>query len=51
VAQGGLLRRTAAVRPDLLVALDPAGLVDADRELLDELGWSVGPDGRFSPPG
>jgi tRNA (guanine37-N1)-methyltransferase len=45
------LRRTAAVRPDLLVALDPAGLVDADRELLDELGWSVGPDGRFSPPG
>ncbi|MFI5101010.1 MAG: tRNA (guanosine(37)-N1)-methyltransferase TrmD [Actinomycetes bacterium] len=45
------LRRTAAMRPDLLVALDPATLAPVDRELLATLGWTVGPDGRFSPPG
>ncbi len=45
------LRRTAAVRPDLLLALDPASLDRADLEVVAELGWSVGADGRFSPPG
>jgi tRNA (guanine37-N1)-methyltransferase len=41
------LRRTAARRPDLLAALDPAGLDRRDRELLAELGWTVAeaPDG------
>ncbi len=39
------------MRPDLLLALDPASLDRADRELLATLGWTVGPDGRFSPPG
>jgi tRNA (guanine37-N1)-methyltransferase len=40
------LRRTAAVRPDLIAALDPARLDPADLEVLAELGWLVS-DGRF----
>ncbi len=35
------LERTAAVRPDLLAALDPAGLDRRDRETLAALGWVV----------
>ncbi len=35
------LERTAAVRPDLLAQLDPAGLDRADREVLQGLGWVV----------
>ena len=35
------LERTAAVRPDLLAQLDPAGLDRADREVLRGLGWVV----------
>ena len=42
------LRRTSERRPDLLAALDPAALDAADRGLLAELGWSVGPDGRLA---
>ncbi len=34
------LRRTAARRPDLLAALDPAGLDARDRAVLAEEGWS-----------
>jgi len=44
------LRRTALVRPDLVVALDPAGLRAADRKVLAELGWTVDASGGFSPP-
>ena len=40
------LRRTAAVRPDLIARLDPALLDPADLEILSELGWSVR-GGRF----
>ncbi len=39
------LERTARRRPDLLAALDPAGLDRADRAMLAELGWVV-VDGR-----
>ncbi|MGK5497047.1 tRNA (guanosine(37)-N1)-methyltransferase TrmD [Streptomyces sp. URMC 125] len=39
--------RTARHRPDLIERCDPAALDAADRELLAELGWSEGPDGRF----
>ena len=39
------LERTARRRPDLLAALDPAGLDRADRAVLAELGWVV-VDGR-----
>ena len=39
------LERTARRRPDLLAALDPAGLDRADRAVLAELGWVVA-DGR-----
>jgi tRNA (guanine37-N1)-methyltransferase len=45
------LRRTAARRPDLVAALDPAALDRRDLELLAELGWAV--DGArlvASPP-
>lgn len=38
------LRRTAARRPDLLAALDGAGLDAEDRALLAELGWAVDGD-------
>ena len=44
------LRRTAHVRPDLLAGLDPGTCDRADRELLADLGWVPGGDGRFSPP-
>jgi tRNA (guanine37-N1)-methyltransferase len=43
------LRRTARIRPDLLLLLDPAGCDRADLVLLASIGWAVGPDGRFSP--
>jgi tRNA (guanine37-N1)-methyltransferase len=42
------LRRTAEVRPDLIAALSPAGLVQEDLTLLAELGWVLD-DGRFRP--
>ena len=42
------LRRTSERRPDLLAALDPAALDAADRAVLAELGWAVGPDGRLA---
>jgi tRNA (guanine37-N1)-methyltransferase len=42
------LRRTAARRPDLLAALDVAGLDRHDLALLAELGWSAGPHGRLA---
>lgn len=47
------LRRTAAVRPDLLAALDPAVLNRADLATLAAAGWAPGADGRFrrSPGG
>ncbi|MEX5270210.1 tRNA (guanosine(37)-N1)-methyltransferase TrmD [Kocuria sabuli] len=35
------LQRTAARRPDLVAALDPAGLDRADRAVLAEAGWTV----------
>ncbi|MCG2622318.1 tRNA (guanosine(37)-N1)-methyltransferase TrmD [Arthrobacter sp. I2-34] len=38
------LRRTAARRPDLIEALDPATLDKADRATLAELGYAVTPD-------
>ncbi len=42
------LLRTAAVRPDLLAALDPAGCDAPDLAVLAGVGWVVGADGRFS---
>ncbi|MFD1212785.1 tRNA (guanosine(37)-N1)-methyltransferase TrmD [Arthrobacter sp. GCM10027362] len=39
------LRRTAARRPDLIEALDPAGLDKADKATLEGLGYAVTPDG------
>ena len=41
------LRRTAARRPDLVAALDPAGLDRADLAVLAELGWTAGEGGRL----
>lgn len=41
------LKRTAAVRPDLLARLDPATLDDADLDLLAEYGWAL-VDGRLA---
>ncbi|GGG64956.1 tRNA (guanine-N(1)-)-methyltransferase [Kocuria dechangensis] len=38
------LRRTAARRPDLVAALDPAALDRADRAVLAEAGWTVAGD-------
>lgn len=43
------LRRTAAVRPDLIRALDPARLDRADLAILAAAGWEPGEDGRFRP--
>ncbi|HUR73740.1 MAG TPA: tRNA (guanosine(37)-N1)-methyltransferase TrmD [Sporichthya sp.] len=43
------LCRTAAVRPDLVAALDPAGLDRADLATLAAAGWAPGEDGRFRP--
>jgi len=43
------LRRTVAHRPDLLGALDPATLSEAERAVLAELGWAAGADGGFEP--
>ena len=47
------LRRTAAVRPDLVQALDPVALDRADLATLAAAGWAPGEDGRFrrSDPG
>jgi tRNA (guanine37-N1)-methyltransferase len=42
------LRRTAARRPDLVAALDPAALDRADLTVLAEMGWQLGEDGRLS---
>jgi tRNA (guanine37-N1)-methyltransferase len=42
------LRRTAARRPDLVAALDPAVLDRQDLALLAGLGWLPGPDGRLA---
>jgi tRNA (guanine37-N1)-methyltransferase len=42
------LRRTAARRPDLVAALDPATLDGADLAVLAEAGWDV-VAGRFQP--
>jgi tRNA (guanine37-N1)-methyltransferase len=47
------LRRTADRRPDLVAALDPAGLDRHDLALLAGLGWAPDADGRLarsSPP-
>jgi tRNA (guanine37-N1)-methyltransferase len=41
------LRRTAATRPDLIAALDPAALDRRDRDTLAAAGWEPGEDGRF----
>lgn len=41
------LRRTARRRPDLVAALDPAGLDAADLAVLAREGWAPAPDGRF----
>ena len=41
------LKRTAALRPDLLANLDPIALDDGDLEVLSVLGWSVR-DGRLA---
>jgi tRNA (guanine37-N1)-methyltransferase len=43
------LRRTAATRPDLIRALDPAGLDRADLATLAAAGWVPREDGRFRP--
>lgn len=43
------LRRTAAVRPDLIRALDPTALGRADLAALAAAGWVPGEDGRFRP--
>ncbi|MGQ0466645.1 MAG: tRNA (guanosine(37)-N1)-methyltransferase TrmD [Sporichthyaceae bacterium] len=43
------LRRTATVRPDLLQAFPAADLDKKDRATLNDLGWSVSPDGRIGP--
>jgi tRNA (guanine37-N1)-methyltransferase len=40
-------RRTSQNRPDLIERCDPAALDEHDRKLLDELGWTEGPFGRF----
>ncbi len=46
------LRRTAARRPDLVAALDPAALDARDAALLAGLGWQVAADGvrPVAPP-
>jgi tRNA (guanine37-N1)-methyltransferase len=45
------LRRTAARRPDLVAALEPAALDARDVVVLGELGWAVTSDGvRPAPP-
>jgi tRNA (guanine37-N1)-methyltransferase len=51
------LRRTATRRPDLVAALDPAGLDRRDRDVLQQCGWAVVAAGgqparldRASPP-
>ena len=42
------LRRTAAVRPDLIEALDPAAASPEDVAVLRQLGW-IAVSGRFQP--
>lgn len=42
------LERTARRRPDLIAALDPADLDDADRTVLERAGWTVA-DGQVVP--
>jgi tRNA (guanine37-N1)-methyltransferase len=44
------LRRTAAIRPDLIARLDPAACDQADLAVLAELGWTVGGSGEFLRP-
>lgn len=44
------LRRTASRRPDLLAALDVAGLDRHDRDVLADCGWQV-VDGQLRGPG
>ena len=41
------IRRTVERRPDLIERCDPRTLDKHDLALLEELGWTVGPDGRF----
>jgi tRNA (guanine37-N1)-methyltransferase len=41
------LRRTGSRRPDLLAAIDTSILDDRDRDVLRELGWLPGDDGRL----
>ena len=41
------LRRTAALRPDLVARLDPARLDPPDLAVLSGLGWQPAPDGGF----
>jgi tRNA (guanine37-N1)-methyltransferase len=43
------LRRTAARRPDLVAGLDVAGLSEHDLEVLADLGWAPGANGRLGP--
>lgn len=42
------LRRTAARRPELLDGVDAGGFSGAEREVLRELGYEVGDDGRIA---
>lgn len=42
------LRRTARVRPDLLARLAPDALDRHDLDLLAQMGWAPGPDGRLA---
>ncbi|KRV51003.1 tRNA (guanine-N1)-methyltransferase [Wenjunlia vitaminophila] len=41
------LRRTAALRPDLIERTEPDAFDAADRKLLEELGWVAGDGSRF----
>jgi tRNA (guanine37-N1)-methyltransferase len=44
------IRRTAARRPDLLEVMAADDFGPAETALLADLGWLVGPDGRFRRP-
>ena len=46
VRRDASLRRTAQVRPDLILGLDPAQLDERDLSTLADLGWTP-TDGRF----
>jgi tRNA (guanine37-N1)-methyltransferase len=45
------LRRTAARRPDLIAALDPAGLDEHDLAVLADVGWTLTGGALHLPPG